>query len=80
VRGTLGATIPAVSLITADLPARCDQRDHMKSSAQPRFVDLRLFPAESRIEQQRNPLCELCWEQFANARRIKPFRLNDIVA
>jgi hypothetical protein len=52
----------------------------MKSSAQPRFVDLRLFPAESRIEQQRNPLCELCWEQFANARRIKPFRLNDIVA
>jgi hypothetical protein len=52
----------------------------MKSIGPASFCGLAAVSGESRIEQERNPLGELCWEQFAIARRIEPFRLNDIVA
>jgi hypothetical protein len=74
------SNIPAVALITADLPARYHQGDRMKSIGPASFCGLAAVSGESRIEQERNPLGELCWEQFAIARRIEPFRLNDIVA
>jgi hypothetical protein len=59
---TSNANIPAVTFITADLPVRCHQRNHMKSSARPVFVDWPLFPAESQTKERRNLPHELYCE------------------